>query len=382
MAESSLPWTDSTGDGGPYAHGAWDDIYRYLFTQDDHDGEGVLEGVQDELVVAGTATPVTVGTGAAVVNGKFYKNTAEVEVAVASPAVSTRIDRVVLRAAYAAMTVRITLVAGVEGGAAPALTQVDGTTWDIPLAQVSITTGGVITVTDEREFCHFATKVRQAMIDAGAVDTTEIADDAITAAKIDDGAVGNAAMADDAIDTAEISDGAVETAQINAGAVTFAKLDDGVKPIKGMIMMWSGTMGGTDNHHPVDPDTTTALVEWHLANGDTVNSVVTPDLRDRFIVAAGSTYALDGTGGAATHTHAVSITADLGGAHTHTGTTGVPNSGWTGGDGATSIAAVAHTHDFTTAASAQHQHGVNGNTGSGSTLPPYYSLVFLCYVGA
>ena len=56
----------------------------------------------------------------------------------------------VLRAGYVAKTV-IALLAGAEGGAAPALTQTDGTTWEYSLAQVSITTGGVITLTDERD---------------------------------------------------------------------------------------------------------------------------------------------------------------------------------------------------------------------------------------
>lgn len=113
---------------------------------------GVFEGALNDLEVTGTATPVSVNTGRAIVYGNWYENDAAVTVAIPTPAASTRIDRIVLRKSWADKTVAITRIAGVEGGAAPALVQVAGTTWDIPLANVSITTGGVITVTDTREY--------------------------------------------------------------------------------------------------------------------------------------------------------------------------------------------------------------------------------------
>lgn len=103
------------------------------------------------LLVTGTVTPVSVASGQSIVYGNWYKNTAAVTVVIPTPAGATRIDRIVLRKDWSAQTVRITRIAGVEGGAAPALVQVAGTTWDIPLAQASITTGGVITVVNEQE---------------------------------------------------------------------------------------------------------------------------------------------------------------------------------------------------------------------------------------
>jgi hypothetical protein len=59
---------------------------------------------------------------------------------------------VVLRKLWAAQTVRIVILTGVEGGGVPALTQTEGVQWEIPLAQVSITVVPAITITDEREF--------------------------------------------------------------------------------------------------------------------------------------------------------------------------------------------------------------------------------------
>lgn len=127
-------------------------MLRQLFTTT-LANEGVLFGVLNALAVSGTSSPVSVASGAAVVYGYPYTNDASTTVAIATPTTATRIDRIVLRASWAAQTVRITRIAGTEGsGSAPAMTQTAGTTWDIPLATVSITTGGVITVTDARVY--------------------------------------------------------------------------------------------------------------------------------------------------------------------------------------------------------------------------------------
>jgi hypothetical protein len=151
MAEDSLPWGGiTTGDAGPYSDDNWSDAWG-LFFQNLRASQGVLDTYLNELIVTGAATPIEVATGAGVVDGKLYTNSAIVQINIPTPAVSTRIDRIVLRKSWAAQTVRITRIAGAEGGIAPALVQIDGTTWDVPLAQVSITTGGVITITDERE---------------------------------------------------------------------------------------------------------------------------------------------------------------------------------------------------------------------------------------
>ena len=116
-----------------------------------------------------------------------------------------------------------------------------------------------------------------------------------------------------------------------AAAVTIQTLDN-IYPIlqnapasapslpSGAIIMWSGSIGSIP-------------AGWNLCDG--TNS--TPDLRDRFVIAAGSTYAVGATGGSAdaivvTHTHTASVT-DPG--HTHPyGGDGTPNVSYpgTGGD--------------------------------------------------
>lgn len=152
MTERSRPWGGTvTGDAGPYSDDQWHNTWRSIIGSQDAN-EGVFQDQLNELAVSGTATPVSVASGRSLVRGGWYESDAAVTVAIPTPSVSTRIDRIVLRKSWTAQTIRIARVAGVEGAGAPALTQSNGVTWEIPLAQASITTGGVITVTDERTF--------------------------------------------------------------------------------------------------------------------------------------------------------------------------------------------------------------------------------------
>jgi len=191
MAEDSILWTTSgTGDGDSNGY-TQAELIRWLrqsFISDSTD-EGVLKGYLNELEVTGIATPVSVNTGAAYVYGFPYWNTASVNVAIPTPSVSTRIDYIVLRASWSAQTVRITRIAGNEGGGAPSLTQSDGVTWDVPLATASITTGGVITVTDAREFLHPNIEIEAGMFNADvAGDGLELSSGAIQA-NVDDSTI-------------------------------------------------------------------------------------------------------------------------------------------------------------------------------------------------
>ncbi len=201
MAEASYFWaTTGTGDGTGAGYSAANlfTIFRALLTGSSANAGGVAPDYLNKLAVSGTATPVTVATGAALAYGCPYVNDVAVTVAIATPTTSTRIDRIVLRVSWAAQTVRITRIAGTEGAGAPSMTQSAGTTWDVPLATVSITTGGVITVTDAREW---------------------ILPNA-------DGAVATAKLADSAVTTAKIADANVTTAKILDANVTYAKLID------------------------------------------------------------------------------------------------------------------------------------------------------------
>lgn len=133
--------------------------------------------------------------------------------------------------------------------------------------------------------------------------------------------------------------------------------------VSGMIMMWSGSTGSIPSG-------------WLLCDGTSG----TPDLRNRFIVGAGSTYAVNATGGTAdavvpSHTH--TFTGDALPTHTHTyGTSaarlvqsGSATQCWVGDSTATTGATSAGTPTGTI--------GTTGVSATNANLPPYLALCFI-----
>lgn len=107
----------------------------------------------------------------------------------------------------------------------------------------------------------------------------------------------------------------------------------------GMIMPFSGTFGGDGERYPIPLDSTAPLTDWVLCDGVETNGFSVPDLRDKMITCAGNKHAAGSTGGAETHTHAVSGNTDSAGSHSH-------------GD------------SFSVSSSGSHSHSVSGSVGS------------------
>lgn len=155
--ESSLFWNTTGVGDGPTGYGESDltEWMRQSIISSQQGSEGVLAGVGGQLAVSGTTSPLSVAAGSAYVQGIFYQNTSPVSLSLATPAGTTG-HRVVLRADYAANTVRVTLLSSPDGtSSAPALTQSAGSTWDISLATLTIDSNGDVVVTDARDYCHF-----------------------------------------------------------------------------------------------------------------------------------------------------------------------------------------------------------------------------------
>jgi hypothetical protein len=159
MTQISRPWTGTTtGDAGPYSADNWAQVWRNAF------GNGAAEadsgpimgsGVAPDpgLTVAAVGVPnatVNITAGAALVQGTFYLNDATVNQAIAANlAAFPRIDTIVLRKSWASQTVRLAILQGTPG-ASPvpvALTQSDGVTWEIPLADIAVA-AGFVTITN------------------------------------------------------------------------------------------------------------------------------------------------------------------------------------------------------------------------------------------
>lgn len=137
----------------------------------------------------------------------------------------------------------------------------------------------------------------------------------------------------------------------------------------GGIIMWSGSIASIPSG-------------WVLCNGS--NS--TPDLRNRFIVGAGSTYAVDATGGSAdatlpTHTHtatSTSVVTDPG--HNHQfnilNTIANGNNAYTATGGQVGTGTVTtETTGITVATSTTNANA--GTSGTNANLPPYYALAYI-----
>lgn len=155
MTEKSYYWDGTvTGDASlaPYSTEIYNALLWYLLLSSSVN-EGYISGFEDELEVIGVATAVSVGIGAAIVNGTFYRNSLPLSFAIDTPTTNPRIDTIVLRKSWASQKVRLALLAGAENASptAPALAQLDLLVWEIPLANILITTAGVIVVTDRRE---------------------------------------------------------------------------------------------------------------------------------------------------------------------------------------------------------------------------------------
>lgn len=170
MAETSLPWANNgVGDGRAYIDDEWSDTWRKFYVRG-NTLQGVLSGNGNALEVTNPAgLNISVNTGCAVVDGKFYENTAANAVgAVVDPGGGgTNYYTVILRKTWATQEVRLAML-GPSGVGYPAVTQTDGVIWEIALADVSVT-GGVVTVTDVREYCHYCTRVNSAMVDTDAL---------------------------------------------------------------------------------------------------------------------------------------------------------------------------------------------------------------------
>ena len=158
----------------------------------------------------------------------------------------------------------------------------------------------------------------------------------------------------------------------------------------GVIVMWSGSIASIPSG-------------WLLCNG----SSGTPDLRDRFIVGAGSSYAVAATGGSAnatlvshTHTATSTFTGSALGTHTHTATDAghthsysLPNQSFPQSGSSTpalfpSFAATNTSTGFasisvssnsagTPAGTVATSNSTEGSSATNANLPPYYALAYI-----
>lgn len=257
--------------------------------------------------------------------------------------------------------------------------------------------------------------VSTAKIADGAVTDVKLASDAVTTVKILNGNVTTAKIADDAVTEAKIAAQTITNASILPGTIRSQEIENGTitgtdiadnsisgsqialgGDAQGDIMHYDGTnwvrlgpataghllqtQGSGQNPSWVAPPVPTGVIVmwsgttsniptgWVLCDGQ--NS--TPDLRDRFIVGAGSTYNAAATGGS-TSTGSHTLTVNEIPAHNHTFSYTAPNQ-------------QTPAPSFNQANNVGSPNTVNtnvGNTGGGqghthaNSLPPYLALAYI-----
>lgn len=162
--------------------------------------------------------------------------------------------------------------------------------------------------------------------------------------------------------TAPTASPGTNTTQI---ATTAFVLANGIP--SGGIMMWSGSIASIPSG-------------WYLCNG----SNGTPDLRDRFIVGAGSTYAVAATGGSAdaivvSHSHTASSSVSDPGHFHSSDSNGAPNGVGAGAAFTTGYPNFPgkNTDTKTTGISVSTSVASAGSSGTNANLPPYYALAYI-----
>jgi microcystin-dependent protein len=195
-------------------------------------------------------------------------------------------------------------------------------------------------------------------------------------------------------------DGDVDGSDLATFAADFGRTDCSKEcdsRMAGEIIMWSGEMDATGKHPMVDgnPDT-----RWHVCDG----TDGTPNLSDRFVVGSGSTFSTGETGGSSSqavavanlpsHGHSFNGSTSSTGSHVHKflgPILGQRKAGYLLLPGGTQVVVDVFFEglpdEIDTTAAGTHTHSFSGTTnavGSGqnfSILPPYYTLVFLMYIG-
>ena len=133
----------------------------------------------------------------------------------------------------------------------------------------------------------------------------------------------------------------------------------------GTIVLWSGA-------------TSAIPTGWLICDGTSS----TPDLRNRFVVGAGSTYSVDATGGSAdaalpSHTHTATV-VDPGHSHTLAAWVGSASNGsGSGADPGQKLSAFATVSNNSTTTGISVGNSTEGVSATNANLPPYYALAYI-----
>ncbi|MGL4208546.1 MAG: hypothetical protein ACRCTY_04085 [Candidatus Adiutrix sp.] len=174
------------------------------------------------------------------------------------------------------------------------------------------------------------------------------------------------------VEIKEVADNALSLAQAALNYVNPEGEGLDLLPI-GIIVMWGGNILDIP-------------LNWALCDGGRG----TPDLRNRFIIGTSETYPLNSTGGSnEAHTHGGTVTvanhtlstAQMP-AHTHQyDMRNGPKSSFGGYSSSTNGATTQGQASGAAGGSQAHNHGASLSIGASSTIPAYYALAYIMFLG-
>jgi hypothetical protein len=241
--------------------------------------------------------------------------------------------------------------------------------------------GSVVWDTDDDKLTVGTGATRKTMVDTDSAQT--LTNKTLTSPTINTATINTATVSGGTINNAPIGGttpaaGAFTTLSAS-GAITASGgfTGGGIIPAGGIIL-WSGSVASVPSG-------------WLLCDGENG----TPDLRDRFVVGAGSSYAVGATGGSkdaivVSHTHTATV-EDPGHGHPNRVASGGSDFVNTSGGLALSTVGQANypAHDSPTPSTTPGDqigtsttgvtvaNSTEGSSGTGANLPPYYALAYI-----
>lgn len=159
--------------------------------------------------------------------------------------------------------------------------------------------------------------------------------------------------------------------------------------LAGKVTFFSGELGGSDGRRPIDAKTKTPNEDYVLCDGIETNGIAIPDLRGLMIVCTSDDHPMGETGGSDTATFTMegtvgdcTLTIEQMPKHKHNYTyrSGYRDCGYA--SGAPRFWNGEATVNTAEAGSSQaHTHPIEGTVSVKRSLPPYYALAAVMYIG-
>lgn len=159
--------------------------------------------------------------------------------------------------------------------------------------------------------------------------------------------------------------------------------------LAGKVTFFSGEFGGSDGRRPIDAKTKTPNEDYVLCDGIETNGIPIPDLRGLMIVCTSDDHPMGETGGSDTATFTMegtvgdcTLTVEQMPAHAHDYTyrSVSRDCGYASGD-PRFWQNESRINTSTTGRSQAHTHPIEGTVSVERSLPPYYALAPVMYIG-